>query len=358
MAWTILSPSEISARLRGSLRRYLPGTDALIWPNNLTPIVKVFALALHDMHLRGSWLYRQIFASTANVQHLDRHATELGLVRRSVSRAEGIVTANGLPNTIYPAGIRYLSGNRLFRTISDVRSDMAGLVTMTVISEGFGTAMNIEAGAQLSRADPALFAGLAQVATVGPKGIGGGADTEADELLRARILDRKRRPPQGGAISDYEQFARAVPGVTQAWAWSWVHGPGTVGVWFLFDGRPDGIPTEGDVAVVQEALDSRRLIRANAVAAAPIPKPLDVTIAGLGDDTTTTREAIEQSLRAMLVERARPGVSFSAFVLSQSWIGEAISAAIGEDRHRLILPADDLTYYNGEMPVLGVVSYE
>lgn len=358
MAWTVLSPSEISARLRGSLRRYLPGTDALIWPNNLTPIVKVFALALHDMHLRASWLYDQIFASTASAQHLDRHATELGLVRRSVSRSEGVVTTTGLPNTIYPAGIRYLSGNRLFRSISDVRSDGAGALTLSLISEDFGSAMNVAAGAQLTRADPSLFAGLSQSAIVGANSIGGGADIESEESLRARILDRKRRPPQGGAISDYEQFARAVPGVTQAWAWSWVHGPGTVGVWFLFEGRANGIPTAGDVAVVQEALDSRRLIRANAVAAAPIPKPLNITIAGLGDDTTSTREAIDKSLRAMLVERARPGVSFSAFVLSRSWISEAISAAIGEDRHRLILPVDDLTYYNGEMPVLGVVSYE
>lgn len=358
MAWTVLSPSEISSRLRGSLRRYLPGTDALIWPNNLTPIVKVFALGLHDMHLRASWLYDQIFASTASVQHLDRHATELGLVRRSVSRAEGLVTTSGVPNTIYPAGIRYLSGNRLYRSISDVRSDGAGALVLAVISEDFGAAMNAEAGVELTRADPSLFAGLSQAAIVGSSGIGGGADTETNKSLRSRVLDRKRRPPQGGAISDYEQFARAVPGVTQAWAWSWVHGPGTVGVWFLFEGRENGIPTPGDVAVVQEALDVRRLIRANAVASAPLPKPLNITIAGLGDDTTTTREAIDRSLRAMLVERARPGVSFSAFVLSRSWIGEAISAAIGEDRHKLILPADDLTYYNGEMPVLGEVTYE
>ncbi|RWK67465.1 MAG: hypothetical protein EOR45_35720, partial [Mesorhizobium sp.] len=105
MAWTVLSPSEISARLRGALRRYLPGTDALVWPNNLTAIVKTVAAGLHDMHLRAAWLYEQIFATTASVQHLERHGAELGIYRRPMARAEGVVTLNGYADTIYPAGI-------------------------------------------------------------------------------------------------------------------------------------------------------------------------------------------------------------------------------------------------------------
>lgn len=357
MAWTVLSPTEISARLRGALRRYLPGTDALVSPNNLTAIVKTFAAGLHDMHLRAAWLYQQVFAATASVQHLERHGAELGIYRRPMARAEGYVTLNGYADTVYPAGIGFIFGARLYQSASDARSDLAGVVTLLLLSDDYGTVTNVAAGETMQRADPTQFPNLDLEATVASGGIGGGADTETDASLRARILDRKRRPPQGGAYSDYERFAREVPGVSQAWALPFADAPGTVGVWFLFDGRVNGIPEAGDISIVQDALEARRLIRAGLSVSAPIPTPLDVTISGLALDTIQTRAAISASVSAMLVARARPGVAASPFTLSRSWVSEAISLAVGEDRHFLLQPSGDITYIDGHMPVLGAIAY-
>lgn len=357
MAWTVLSPTEISTRLRGALRRYLPGTDALVSPNNLTAIVKTVAVGLHDMHLRAAWLYEQIFATTASVQHLERHGAEYGIYRRPKARAEGYVTLSGYADTIYPAGIGFVYSGRLYRSASDARSDLVGLVTLLVLSDDYGSVTNIAAGETMQRADPTQFPNLDLDATVAAGGIGGGADTETDASLRARILDRKRRPPQGGAYSDYERFAREVPGVSQAWALPFADAPGTVGVWFLFDGRLNGIPEAGDIAIVQEALEARRLIRAGLSVSAPVPVNLDITIAGLALDTVQTRSAISDSIAAMLLTRARPGVSTQPFTLSRSWVSEAVSKAVGEDRHVLIYPSGDITYIDGKMPVLGTVSY-
>lgn len=357
MAWTVLSPNEISTRLRGALRRYLPGTDALVWPNNLTAIVKTVAAALHDLHLRAAWLYDQIFATTASVQHLERHGAELGIYRRPMSRAEGYVTLTGYADTVYPAGIAFVFGGRLYRSASDARSDLVGNLRLLLLSDDYGSVTNVEEGETLSRADPTLFPNLALDATVAAGGIGGGADTETDESLRARILDRKRRPPQGGAYSDYEQFARAVPGVTQAWAYPFDDAPGTVGLWFLFEGRVNGIPEAGDIATVLDALEARRLIRAGLAVSAPSPASLDITIAGLSADTVVTRDAIQASLKAMFAQRARPGVAGQPFTFSRSWVSEAISLAVGEDRHFLVDPSGDIIYTGGQMPVLGTVNY-
>ncbi len=347
----------ISRAIRADLRREMPEADATIWPNNMAILSKVFAMATRQVELRLEWAYRQLFASTADARQLERHAYEFGLARKAPAAASGYIDAEGTADTIYPAGLAWISGTARYIAAADALSGADGAVRFYVVAEATGAATNRGAGEELAFADAAAAPTLSAVATVGEDGLGGGADTESDDSLRARVLDRKRRPPQGGATSDYEQIARAYPGVSAAWAYAWSHGPGTVGVWFLFDGRPDGIPTDADVAAVQDWIDTRRLIRARLVVAAPVAAPVDVFISGLTTDTLATRSAIEASLRAMFAARARPGVASAPLLFSRSWISEAISQAIGEDQHYLSSPQFDLVFAAGEMPVLGQVFY-
>jgi uncharacterized phage protein gp47/JayE len=353
------SLEAISRAIRGDLRRELPGTDAMVWPNTLSVFSKVVAMAIQLVEYRAEYIYRQIFASTADRRHLERQAYEFGLSRKPASPSIGTLTTTGTPGAIYPAGITYLSGSDVFRTASDARAADNGDIVFLVHSEGVGAAMNRAPGDTLNLADAALYPSLGAQAVVATDGLGGGADVEDDESLRARILDRKRRPPQGGAYSDYEQFARSVPGVVKAWAWPFADGPGTVGVWFLFAGRPYLIPTGPDIQAVREELESRRLIRAGLSVSAPmpVPVPVPITIAGLGRDTDATRADIEASLGRMFFDRAKPGVAIEPFVLSRSWIAEAISQAVGEDRHVLVEPLVDLVFSDGQYPILGQVTY-
>jgi uncharacterized phage protein gp47/JayE len=353
----VRSLDAISKAVRADLRRELPGTDAAIPGNVLYVLAKVKAMAIHLVELRLEWIYRQIFASTADENHLERHAYELGMARKPASRASGNVTLYGAPNTVYPAEIAFLHNGTRFLTAGESLANGSGLLVMPVYSETAGALQNRAAGEALTLGDPALYPSLQATAIVTAGGIGGGADTESDESLRARILDRKRRPPQGGAVADYERFAREVPGVTRAWAFPFLNGPGTIGVYFLFEGRFAGIPTPADVAAVQDDLDWRRMIRVSALAIAPIASSINIQIALLDRDTAATRAAIEKALAAMFQSRARPGVSTSPFRFSRSWISEAVSLAAGESSHRLIAPTDDIIYYAGQIPTLGFVTY-
>ncbi|WP_188130382.1 baseplate J/gp47 family protein [Neomesorhizobium albiziae] len=314
-------------------------------------------MAIQLVELRAEYIYRQIFASTADRRHLERQAYEIGLARKPAASATGFILTTGTAGAIYPAGITFISGGFTYRTSGEARAQGNGQLTLLVHAEATGVATNRAPDEPLSLVDQALYPTIGAQATVGSVGLGGGADVESDEALRARVLDRKRRPPQGGAYSDYEQFALAIPGVVKAWAWPFANGPGTVGVWFLFTGRPDFIPTAGDVDAVFDAIAARRLIRAGLAVSAPISAPLAITISGLGIDSVEVRNRIETSLRAMLFERSRPGVAIEAFVLSRSWISEAISSAIGEDRHVLVSPAADVVFTGGQYPVLGTVTY-
>lgn len=233
-----------------------------------------------------------------------------------------------------------------------------GVVTLLVKAEVTGSQTNRDADGILTLADPVLWPTLGEEATVGASGLGGGADVENDDNLRARALHRKRNPRSGGRLTDYETVALVVPGVFKAWAFRRPLAPGYLALYFLFEGRPNSIPTSGDVVVVQAAVDAERLIRIDdSVAIAPTPLPIDIEIHRLANDTAEVRETINTNLAAMYLDKCRPGIDGDTFTLSRSWISEAISQASGEDRHVLAWPLDDIVLTNGQFPVPGQVTY-
>lgn len=359
MAWPIRSAAEFSALLRGAFRRYLPGTDTSLRNNVVTVIVKVMAALAHEFDLRMGALSRQMFLSTAtDIRWVALHAADVGIYRKPASVAAGMVNGTGAAFAVYPAGIRFVSGTITYVTTAPVTADADGALIAPVASDIRGAAANRDAGGLLSLADPALFPELSLEWIVGGDGIGGGADVEDIEALRSRGLARKRNPPGGGTLVDYERVALTVPGVLRAWAFRTPAAPGMLVVHILFAGRLNYIPSPADVLVVQAAIDAKRLIRVdNGIVTAPVARAVDVEIAGLSSDTPEIRESISVALRGMFLDRCRPGVVSDPFLLSRSWLSEAISAVAGEDRHRLLSPADDILLTDGEFPTLGVVTY-
>jgi uncharacterized phage protein gp47/JayE len=356
MAYQSRSVSELSGITRAAYRRELPGTDATLRQTVLAVDAEVIALLLKEMDLRLAYLYEQLFASTADAEHLEqRHAYEFGVPRKSASAATGAITATGTPGLVFPAGLTFLSGGVIYRSTSNVTIPGGGTVTIPVSAATVGARTNRIPGEELALAEPGLNPGLSTTAIVATGGVSGGADQEDVESLRARVLSRKRNPPQGGAESDYERFALELAFVSRAWARRLVNGPGSVGIWFL--GVDGAIPSGAEVTALKAAIKARRLIGLRDLRVyAPTAVPVDVTIA-LYPDTVQTRFNADAALAKVFLERARPGLPNDPFVLSRSWLSEAISDSVGEDQHDLVLPLTNLTFGIGEYPVLGVVSY-
>ena len=360
MAFNTRSLDEIGAAVRGAFRQFLPGTDATLREAFVWVSGKVVALLAREYELRLAWIYAQIFVRTVtDMAMLRMHGADYRIYQKPAAAASGTLTGTGQAGLTYPAGVRLYSAGVTYVTTAPVTAASDGAVSALVTAESRGAATNRDAGAVLTLADPALYPSLGQDFAVAVGGLGGGADIEDLESLRKRILARKAQPPQGGALGDYESFALEVPGVLKAWAHQFTNGLGSIAVYVLFNGRTDNIPEPADVAAVQAHIDTKRLIRVDdGVVVAPIPAPLAVTLAELGPDTPEIRAAIEANLRAMLFERARPGLASAPFVLSRSWISQAISDAAGEDSHSLLVPATEtITYVGGQIPVLGTVTY-
>ncbi len=357
MAWSIRSLDDASAAIRGAFRRWLPGSDTALKNNFVTVVVKVLAGIAHEFELRMGYLARQMFLTSATGKFLELHCADVGIYRKQASAAAGRAAGTAAASTAYPAGIRFVSGNVTYVSTAAATSGADGSLTLAVIAETKGSHTNRDGGGLLSLADPGLYPDLSSTFEVDADGLGGGADIETNESLKARGLQRKRNPPGAGTLSDYEREVRAVAGVTQAWAFRGAN-PGDVFVYFLFEGRPGFIPEASDVTVVQAALDARRLIRSDASeVVAPTAHPVDVTISGLSQDTPEIRTAIEAAIANVYLTKCRPGIAGNSFTLSRSWIGEAISEVIGEERHVLVAPAADIVLTGGEFPTPGTYSY-
>lgn len=358
MPWPVRALPEITQRLRGSFREWLPGTDTGLANNFVTVTLKVVAALAHEFELRMGWLTRQMFLTSATGAWLEQHCSDIGIYRKLAAAAVGRAVGTGEPDATYAAGIRFVSGGQSYVSTEPVTASLDGDLSVPVAAETRGAVTNREAGAILTLGDPALWAGLGAGWTVDADGLGGGADKEDDESLRSRGLHRKQYPPRGGALTDYERIARAVPGVVQAWAYRRPESPGFIVVLFLFAGREDLIPIAADVEAVQAAIDVERLIRVDdGVAAAPVVRSIPLSINGLSRDTPEIRAAIEAGVTAMFLSRCRPGIAGNTFTISKSWIGEVISGVTGEERHVLSVPPGDIVLTGGQWPVLGPVTY-
>lgn len=361
MPYEVPRLADLSARARALFTQSIPGAVVAIWPNTFTVVAKVLAAIGFEIHLRLAWLSRQMFASTADDEWLDRHGFELGLSRVAAIRAIGPVTVVAPDGAVIPSGVTYSRDDgAIFRTRSSaIGASGGGVIQFEAITPG--EAGNTEAATILTLVDDGGVIGLGATAIVENGGLGGGSEREAKEAFRDRVLARKRNPPQGGSAADWESWTRESDGaISRVFVDSFVNDTRQVWVAFLRSDRAGGIPTVGDVAAVQAYISDpvRRPITARVTAVAPIPVAIDVVIAGLIPDTPAMRGAIAAELASVFAEKATPATPSRSTVFYREWVGEAISRASGEISHSLTSPAANVTLTTApQIPVLGTITY-
>lgn len=366
MAFQTPSLSEIWTGVKNAMRTYLPGTDAWVEPNNLSVVGRSFSLAVGSVYERINYLYRQLFASSADGYHLEfRHAFEYGINRKAAAPGQGFIsfTQTGTAVTI-PSGYTVTAPNGVVYSFLTpaVPNAATKIATVEVRATTNGAITNQLPSTPMTFATDIAYPSLPATATVGSNGIGGGADIEGDEDLRARVLFRKRNPPHGGARSDYERWATEVPGVTRVFIspFQTVDGiyASALTIYPLFDDtRANGVPTTSDCATVAAYIDPLRPVTARVYVLPPTPVAVNVQITGLKKDTVYIREAIKSNLAAMFLDQVPVVTAENGFTLPVAWIDAAISRAEGYDRHTLSSPASDVTFATGSIPVLGTVSF-
>lgn len=363
--YSVRSLVTLSKAARGYFTGAIDGAVASVWANTFTVVGKVMALLDFEHEQRRAWLFKQQFASTADEVWLRRHGFELGLTQSPGSAALGRITVPAPDGLVVPAGLTFLRGDGVSYTT--LVGGVAGgtTVVLYLAADAVGAIGNAEIGTTLTLSpDTPGPDGLGStgpvVANDDGSGLSAGTDVEMLEAFRARVLARKRNPPQGGATTDYEQWVHeALDTVQDVFVDSFQNDIRSIWIMFTVTDQPNGIPTAAQVAIVQAYVSDpvRRPVTARAFVSPPNPISVPVTIQALAPDTAEIRASIAAELAAVFIDRARPGRPSAPFRLYRSWLDEAISRAVGEDGHDLPVPAADLTFSAGQYPVLGVISY-
>lgn len=342
---------ELLEQARGELATRL-GLDALLPRGVLAAHAAVVAGMAHLLHGHLLYLTRQVLPDTADAEHLERWSSLFGVYRIAAQKAAGTTRFTGTESTTIPAATRLRRSSDGAEYETDAEASIVGGVADVAITATVGGAdTDAATGTELVLVQP--IAGIDGTTVVQTPGLSGGADTETDKALLARLLARVQSTPQGGAAADYILWAlEASSEVTRAWAIPLHLGDGTVGVTFAVDDDPSGpVPDSAQVQTVQDYIDSLRPATADVTVFAFGESQIDPDIT-LTPDTTEVRAAVQANLEDMLKAKAEPGKTITI-----GEIREAISTAPGETSHVLNSPTVDVTALAGEVVTLGTITW-
>lgn len=345
--------ATLKSRAQAAINAFLPGADARLRRNVLDVLATVLAGQTHGLYGYMNFIATTALPDRATGEYLEAWCTIWGVPRKPAATAAGNVTFTGTNGTDILAGTQVKRQDGVTYAVVTSGTIAGGTAVLPVEALDAGDAGNAVATVALSLVNP--ITGVQSAAVVAAGGLTGGADTEDDEALRERLLDRIQQPPHGGATSDYERWALEVQGVTAAWPSPQELGPGTVTVRFTVaadDTHPDGIPLPADVSKVQDYIDGLRPTTAEVFVVAPTAVALDITIADLTPNTPEVKAAVEAELSDMI---ARDRVPEGTIYLSRIW--EAVAIAAGERSHRITSPVTDVAFGTNEIAKLGTVTY-
>lgn len=299
-----------------------------------------FSSEVRDVYDHQSWIKDQIIPSVkADDETIIETAASEGVIRKQASFAAGPAVFSGTSSLPEDTEMQTSSGAVYVVMTSGV--PVEGTITVTVQAMQAGITGNLAAGEVLTLLSP--VPGVESEGRVGAGGLTGGADVEPVAELLDRLLFRKRNPPVGGAVHDYVIWAREMPGVSRAWAFDAWHGPCTVGLAWVYDGRSDITPTRQDRTDMETYLfrhpDPATGVlvgKPGGIEVWPVAltlRPVDMEIR-LTPDTPATRDAVQTRL-LFLQKTMSPGRTMPV-----SSIRTAIGGASGVTDYTLNITAD------------------
>lgn len=366
--------SDLQSQVAQDIGAALPGADALLRFSNIgiTGQAQANLAQLHYGYL--DWIAKQAVPYTATDEFLEAWAGLKGVTRKPTAAASGTVTFSGAVGAQIPAGALLVRGDGITFTVTALATVGAGgtaIAAATAVPDPaglVGAIGNTATGVVMTLGQ--AIAGIQSNGSV-TTAFTGGADLESNASLRTRMLAAYQTPAQGGALGDYIGWALAVPGVTRAWCLPNGFGAGTVVVYTMLDqaeaasggfpqgsngvatGEPRATAATGDQLTVANAIFVPQPVTALVYSVAPVAAPINFTIQGLTGASAATKTLIAAAISGVFYLVGTPNVGTVALSLIES----AIAAISGTTGFVITVPTGNITTTQGNLPVLGSVTY-
>ena len=332
----------------------------------LTILAKLMAGLAYEEYGYLDYISLQSTPATATDEQALSWGGLKGCTLEPATAAQAVAGFSGTVNAPIPAGtVLSRSDGTTYATTADVVVGSGSTITAPITATVVGAAGTIAAGAALTVTAPipGVSVNASVTASTAP-----GTDIETFDAFKARYLKVFRDPPAGGSLTDYEEWALAVPGITRAWTLGAVNGAGTVGVYIMLDvseaangGFPVGTngvaaaetrdsPATGDQLTVANAIYPLRPVTALVYLLAPAPYPINFVISDLGTANTAANQADALArLQALFLALGDPR---GQVLKSSTWEG-ALNGAFGGADFDLVSPTGPITVPVGSLPVVN-----
>lgn len=319
------------ANIESRLGQSVPLLPKAVWRVLAIAIAGIFVI----LYKFGSFQFLQIFPQTAGEEFLERWGNLVDINRSPAEGARIEIQCTGENGQVILTSSRIVNNlNGVVYLVDADATIVGGVAITTMIATKSGEIGNVSNGKVLSFVTP--INGIDNKCTVTDT-IDVGIDKENLDIYRGRVVDRFQKPPQGGAFTDYEQWAKEVATIINAYIYSG-ETEGTVEVFIESDAGVDGIPSAGEITQVEDSINQvdRRPVTAELFVLPIIRTPFKVKVFGLvpntpGDDLTDAKASILSFLTQYFLngEPFIEGLSvINKSVLAQTEVIEIISLSL------------------------------
>lgn len=240
--------------------------------------LRVLAGEIYNAQCQLDWLRRQMFASTADGEYLDKLAEQRGITRRAASKARGTLTFsvnNTLSYAVFiPAGTTVSSDGsfpvRIVTTEDTELPENTYSVTVNAEAEQAGFIGNVSAGDAV--VPVSVPSGIDAVRN--SSAFTGGDDAETDDALRERVIASFYSRPNGMNASYYRQLAESVDGVDKAGIIERLNGDYTLGIYLCGRG---GAVSDSVLNAARQVIEENRGVNVVVTVGRASPVLFDLT---------------------------------------------------------------------------------
>lgn len=370
--------TELREQNQNFLRNELKEPGALLRYSNMRVLADMDAGMAHLHYAYLDYIAKQATPFTATDEYLAGWGALKRVYRKPPNKAIGQkVQFDGVPDSIIPAGTVLIRGDGYrYQSAAETRTnaDGKGFTSVEAILPGIddniyggGAAGNSPAGTKLTF-EVAISGVSSECVAVDP--ITGGSDIENEEAFRQRVLHAYQKPPQGGSDTDYEGWAKEVPGISRAWVKRRLLGAGSVGIYIMCDGNSNGgfplgtdgpatketysVHATGDQLRVADHIWDVQTVTALVWVCSPIAKKIDFEIEGLSRATSELHQQIVKAIDDVFFRDSDPAGGAKIYLSDLQY---AIADIPGTTGFVLKKPAENIVLSTGELAQRGEVSY-